>query len=105
MNDPVQLYFKIGRQLPAAQESQMFGKPCFKTGGKAFISLFDNELVCKLNGEVHSEALSLDGCRRFDPSKKNRPLKEWVQIPFDYSNLWNYFAREALQYVSNKIGG
>ena len=48
----------------------MFGKPCFKINGKAFICFFQNEMVFKLTGENHSEALSFDGTQLFDPSGK-----------------------------------
>lgn len=54
----------------------MFGKPCFKVNKKAFICFFQNEMVFKLFGEVHKDALSLDGSQLFDPSGKNRPMKE-----------------------------
>ena len=96
------LYLEIGRGLKGAEESQMFGKPCFKINGKAFMSLFEDELVFKLNGEIHTEALSLDGSKLFDPSKKNRPMKEWIQVPFHYKNKWKQFAIEAMKYVGGK---
>ena len=95
-------YLSIGRNLQEAQQSQMFGKPCFKVNGKAFMSLFDNQLVFKLTDDAHSEALSLDGSKPFDPSGKNRPMKEWVQVSFDYVDKWPEFAREAMNYASSK---
>ncbi|MGV3631654.1 MAG: hypothetical protein ACO1O6_10615 [Bacteroidota bacterium] len=94
-----QLYLETGSKLPGAVESQLFGKPCFKINGKAFISFFNNEMVFKLNGEMHSEALALDGSRLFDPSGKHRPMKEWVQVPGEYSEKWAEFAEAALEYV------
>ncbi len=93
-------YIEIGQKLAGAVESQMFGKPCFKINGKAFMSFFENEIVFKLNGDAHKEALSLDGTQLFDPSGKKRPMKEWVQIPFNYVDKWPEFAQEALNYVS-----
>lgn len=95
-------YLSIGRQLEGAVESQLFGKPCFKINGKAFVSFFGNEMVFKLSGEPHKEALSLDGSKLFDPSGKNRPMKEWVQVPFHYQENWPHFAQEALKYVSGE---
>lgn len=96
------VYLEIGRKLEGTQESQMFGKPCFKINGKAFMSFFDNEMVFKLTGEVHQDALSLDGTRMFDPSGKKRPMKEWVQVPYDYVDKWEEYAKEALNYVGSK---
>ena len=59
-------------------------------------------MVFKLNGEMHSNALSLDASQLFDPSGKKRPMKEWVQVPFDYSDKWDEFANSAKEYVGGK---
>ena len=95
----LELYLKIGKSLKGAEESQLFGKPCFKINGKAFICLFEKCMVFKLTGEIHKDALSLDGSELFDPSKRKRPMKEWIQVPFDYSNNWKKYAVAALAYV------
>jgi hypothetical protein len=79
-----QLYLEIGQGITNAVESQMFGKPCFKINGKAFICFFQEQMVFKLTTEIHDEALRHDGSKLFDPSGKNRPMKEWVQVPFSY---------------------
>ena len=92
-------YISIGQALEGAVQSQMFGKPCFKVNGKAFICFFQNEMVFKLTGETHREALSFDGSQLFDPSGKKRPMKEWVQVPFDYKDKWGSYAQEALKYI------
>src|SRR5207237_3335660 len=94
------LYLETGRSLDGAQESQMFGKPCFKINTKAFICFFQNSLVCKLSGDDHKKALSLKGAVLFDPSGKNRPMKEWVQVPFEHKSKWKNLAKSAYQYVS-----
>jgi hypothetical protein len=99
MSTPESHYLSIGQNLANAEQSQMFGKPCFKINGKAFMSLFENEMVFKLTGSAHAEALSLDGSQQFDPSGKGRPMKEWVQVPFDYADKWPGFAQEAMKYV------
>jgi hypothetical protein len=95
-----ELYLKIGKSLKGAEESQMFGKPCFKVNGKAFMSFFEKCMVFKLTGKDHKEALSLDGSGLFDPSKKGRAMKEWVQVPYDYSAKWKKFAKAAFDYVN-----
>lgn len=97
------LYIEIGQGLENAVQSQMFGKPCFKINGKAFTCFFQNEMVFKLTGEAHQEALGLDGSQMFDPSGRNRPMKEWVQVPADYSDKWAGFATEAVDYVVAQI--
>lgn len=94
------LFLSIGQNLQDSEQSQMFGKPCFKINKKAFVCFFQNEMVFKLSGETHTEALSLDGSQLFDPSGKNRPMKEWIQVPYDYSDKWSEYAKSAMQYVN-----
>ena len=93
------IYISIGEKIKNSERSQMFGKPCFKINGKAFVCFFQNEMVFKLKGEPHSRALGLDGSKLFDPSGKNRAMKEWVQVPSSHSDKWTAFANEALKYV------
>jgi hypothetical protein len=94
-----EFFISTGQKLKGAEQSQMFGKPCFKINGKAFICLFENEMVFKLGDDMHTEALSLKGSQLFDPSGKKRPMKEWVQVPFTHKDKWKKFAEAALQYV------
>ena len=102
MSEEQNHYLEIGKSLPDSTESQLFGKPCFKINGKAFVCFFQNEMVFKITGEFHNEAMALDGSQLFDPSGKGRPMKEWVQVPFDYKDAWKEFATAALEYVSGK---
>ena len=74
----------------------------FKINGKAFVCFFQNEMVFKLTGDTHQEALSLDGSQLFDPSGKKRPMKEWVQVPYNYKDKWDKFAKSAVKYVKGK---
>lgn len=92
----------VGSQIEDAIKSQMFGKPCFKINKKAFTCFFKDSMVFKLNTEFHQDAISLDGSELFDPSGKNRPMKEWVQVPFDYKEKWPLFAIQAVKYVCAK---
>lgn len=99
MTEEEKIYLSIGQSLGNAEKSQMFGKPCFKVNGKAFMCFFQNEMVFKLSGDFHKEALSLDATKLFDPSGKNRPMKEWVQVPSLYKEKWQKFAEESKRYV------
>lgn len=101
MNKEESLYHAVCSAIDGAESSQMFGKPCYKINKKAFVSFFENEMVFKLTGEAHTEALSLDGTVLFDPSKKGRAMKEWVQVPFDYNEKWAEFAEAAFNYVDS----
>lgn len=102
MTEQEKAYLGIGQGIKGAEQSQMFGKPCFKLEGKAFISFFQSEMVFKLSGKAHENALSLPGSQLFDPSGKKRPMKEWVQVPYAHSAQWETFAREALKYAQEK---
>jgi hypothetical protein len=100
VNEAQKSYLEIGKKIKGAEESQMFGKPCFKINGKAFVCFFKDCMVFKLSDKNHKEALSLDGSELFDPSGKGRAMKEWVQVPFDYSDTWKKFAKAAFDYVN-----
>jgi len=93
------LFSETGSKIRGTEEGQMFGKPCFKIQGKAFIFFFQNEMVFKLSDDAHKEALGLKGAVLFDPSGKGRPMKEWVQVPFTHSKKWETFAKLAYEYV------
>ncbi|MFK7923839.1 MAG: hypothetical protein AB8H47_17905 [Bacteroidia bacterium] len=99
MTEAESLYHSIGSSIPDAVSSQMFGKPCFKLGKKAFVCFFKDEMVFKLDGEAHKEAFSLDGSHLFDPSGKGRGMKQWVQVAYDYQDQWAKFAESAAEYV------
>jgi hypothetical protein len=101
MTKQEEFFISTGQKIEGAEQSQMFGKPCFKIKGKAFVCLFENEMVFKLTGEAHSEALNLKGSQLFDPSGKKRPMKEWVQVPFMQKDKWKKFAEAAMQYVKS----
>lgn len=88
-------YLAIGRAIDGATESQLFGKPCFKIEGKAFICFFMECLVCKLSGTAYTAALALEGASLFDPSGKGRPMKAWVQVPASHREQWEALARAA----------
>jgi hypothetical protein len=96
-----EFYTQIGLKIKGAEESQMFGKPCFKVNGKAFMSFFNGDIVFKLTDKTHKDALSLDGAQLFDPSGKGRAMKEWVQISYDYKDQWSQFAKAAFDYVKS----
>ena len=82
---------------------KMFGMPCLKnSNGKAFAGYTDSAMVFKLGGVSHAEALALSGARLFDPAG-GRPMKEWVVVPAKYSSRWLEFARNAFDYVAEKM--
>ena len=94
-------YLEIGQSIEVAEQSQMFGKPCFKIGGKAFVAFFQEAMVFKLTGDEHTRALALEGAVLFDPSGKGRAMREWVQVPYASKDLWPELAKAACTYVGD----
>ena len=80
--------------------SKWFGKPCVSIGKKVFVILWGPDLVFKLAGESHAEALKIDGAHLFDPRGSGSPMKEWVQVPAAQSASWDRFAKLAFEFVS-----
>ena len=74
---------------------RMFGMRSLAVGGKAFAGLSGEDMIFKLSGEAHARALALPGARAFDPMG-GRPMKAWVQVPFEQSEWWLDLAEEAL---------
>lgn len=100
MPDAETHFHDIGGAIAGAAASQMFGKKCYKKGGKAFVRYFEDCMVFKLPAEPHAAAMSLSGAKLFDPSGKGRPMKEWVQVPHSHHARWAQFATAASSYVA-----
>lgn len=79
---------------------QMFGKRCIKAGGKAAIALFKDCLVFKLPPKEHESAMKLSGSVFWDPSRKGRGMKEWVQIDLAHKVKFRKLAKAACSYVA-----
>jgi hypothetical protein len=82
--------------------SQMMGMPCLKVRGKMFAGYWQGAMVFKLSGDEHKQALALKGAHLFDPSDMNRPMKEWVVVPYAHKPKWRSLAQGALDYVASK---
>ncbi len=100
MSKPEDLFHALAETMPGVKASSMFGKPCLKSGTKAFACFFEGEMAFKLGGSAHADALSTSGARLFDPSRKGRPMKQWVQIPAAHSGTWEHFAALACKQLS-----
>jgi len=83
------------------KSGQMFGKKCIKINSKATVALYKEFLVFKLQGDAHAKAIALSGSSLWDPSAKQRHMKEWVQIPLKHKEEFKNFAKEAAEYVGN----
>ena len=64
MADAVSEYEKLVKTLAITQcvtASQMFGKPCLKVNGKAFVAQHKEAVIFKLTTPQHEKALSIKG--------------------------------------------
>lgn len=86
-------------QTAGITAGQMFGKPCLKVAGKAFVAQHKDTLAFKLTGETHRQALAVAGAALWDPSGKGRPMKEWVALPAAAHAQFATYAQAALNYV------
>jgi hypothetical protein len=103
---PQKLFNTIAQEFSSDQagvvRSQMMGMPCLKVRGKMFAGFWREAMVFKLAGESHKNALALKGTHLFDPSDMNRPMKEWVVVPYAFKSKWRTFTQNALDYVALK---
>jgi hypothetical protein len=92
------LFHKIGAEIEASIQSQMFGWPCYKIGKTAFISFEENCMIFKLPGNIIEEALQLDGAYIFMPNRIT-PMKNWVCIPYHHKKNWKRFAKASKKFI------
>ena len=87
--DPTQaLYVAYDRGVPVSSGRLELAP------GKAFAGLYGDDMVFKLAGQAHAEALALDGAHLFEPMA-GRPMKAWVQVPPTHETQWAELARKA----------
>lgn len=99
-----ELFSDIGREFSeqfGSSTGQMFGKPCLKTiNNKAFTAFFKREMVFKLGKEeIKLLKDKYPNSTNWDPSGKNRPMKDWLQVPVDFKDDWKMLAKQALNFV------
>jgi hypothetical protein len=93
------LYHSVCSLIPKAVKSSMFGVSCYKVHRKPFIMFYDNEIVCKLFDDEHTNAMKLKGAKLFNPMDNGKPMTNWVHISFVYKDEWIIFAQKAFDFV------
>ncbi len=92
MTKAEELFSKIAKEIPDVKEGKMFGALCMKTpNGKSAAMFWKDNIVVKLQDKDLEAALSLGGAKIFEPME-GRPMKDWVQIPFEHQDKWKRFA-------------
>jgi len=103
MSDPQTRFEHLAEELIVTQQvsqGKWFGLPALKINGKIFAAQWTNgDLIVKLQGEHHQNALALEGAVLFQPLPDRNPMREWVQIPAKYSEQWFEFSIAGLTYV------
>jgi hypothetical protein len=92
-----QSYTRVVEQLlsdPSVSEGQMMGMPALKAGGKMFGGCFEGQLVVKIGRERVQELIEAGRAAPFDPSGRDRAMKDWARIP-EPDDHWLELAREA----------
>jgi hypothetical protein len=97
-----QTLLNVYADTEAVSSGQMFGKPCLKVAGKAFVAQHRDVVVFKLEGVAHAAAMQAPGAVLWDPSGKGRPMKEWVALPVSEAPSFTSYASVALAYVASK---
>jgi hypothetical protein len=89
-----------------ATKGKLFGHPALKLNGAVFASEFYGAMAFKLGREtsVYAEALMIDGATLFDPSRKDRPFRDWVEVPATSHDQWPMLAMAALDHLVNSAG-
>jgi hypothetical protein len=83
---------------PDVQLGQMMGMPSIKCGGKIIAGFWNGSMAFKLPDEAEREqALEIEGAHLFDPGGRDRPMKEWVEVPGDHEAEWPALAEKALK--------
>jgi len=81
-----------------------FGMPGLRRGGKVFAGLFGDAMVFKLGAgsPEHAEAMALAGAQLWDPSDRDRPFRDWVEVPFEHAGRWPELASQAVAKAPGK---
>lgn len=86
-------------ELPNIEEKEMMGGLTFMYNGKMCVGIIKDELMCRINPNLHEESIEKIGCRTMDFTK--RPMKGYVMI--DESGLksqtdFDYWVNLALDF-------
>jgi len=64
--------------LPNIEEKEMMGGLTFMYNEKMCVGIIKDELMCRIDPDLHETAISKTGCRTMDFT--NRPMKGYVMV-------------------------
>ena len=78
------------------ERSQMFGCPGLRRPGKGkfFATVLGRDVMFKLEGAAHAEALALEGAHVFEPMP-GRQMQQWIVVPPAHAHRWPEFGASA----------
>ena|ERR1035437_6433331 len=85
--------------LTNIEEQEMMGGLMFKYNGKMCVCIIKDDLMCRINPELHDMAVEKTGCRTMDFTK--RPMKGFIMIDetgTDNINDLKYWVQLALDF-------
>jgi TfoX/Sxy family transcriptional regulator of competence genes len=65
-------------ELPNIEEKNMMGGLTFMYNGKMCIGIIGDEMMCRIDPELHESAVEKTGCRTMDFT--GRPMKGYIMI-------------------------
>jgi len=86
--------------VPNVEEKKMFRGITFMVNGKMCISVGDDEIMCRIDPELHDEILAKRGCRTMmmkgreykgyvlideDGMKTKKDFDFWIQLALDFN--------------------
>lgn len=87
--------------LPSIEEKEMMGGLVFMYNGKMCVGIVKDELMCRINPEIHNVVVEKPGCRTMDFTKRpmigyilvdetalrtEKELVSWIQLALDYNS-------------------
>ena len=73
--DRIRIYLA---ELPDIEEKEMMGGVVFMYNGKMCVGVMKDELMCRIDPEIHDSVVDKNGCRIMDFSK--RPMKGYILV-------------------------
>jgi hypothetical protein len=95
-------YTRVVEELladPAVVETHMMGMPSLKAGTKLFAGIRGEALLAKLGRDRVDELIAAGRAQPFDPSGRDRPMKDWALLP-PPADDWSALAAEARRFVA-----
>ncbi|MEW6005948.1 MAG: TfoX/Sxy family protein [Stygiobacter sp.] len=64
--------------IPKVEEKKMFGGVAFLVNGKMCVTAGDNQMMCRIDPEIHDTVIKRKGCRTV--VMRGREYKGWVYV-------------------------